>query len=200
MATRAPVAAAATPRPLLQQATYRSTAAGLTGAALAWLGAQLLTDLGAVINSYAILDLVTLALLGASVGVSLRAAAARRDAELPLEAATAGLIGALAAAAGGVIGLLIVAVGRFDRSGPGFLAARLLVWGMAAAAIGAGLALLTHSNDRARLRNTALGGLVGGLVGAALFSFPGPTQVWHLLGFLCLGAGVGYGAGRSRAR
>jgi len=189
--------------PLLQQPGYRSVAAGLTGAAFGWLAGQLLTDLGAVINSYVILDLATLALLGGSVGGLVRGVGAvppplRREGKLALEAALGGLIGALAATTGGLLGLLIVGAGRLDHSGSGFLIARLLVWGLAAASIGVGLALGAASRDRSRFRDGALGGLAGGLLGALLFSLPGPTQVWQLLGFLFLGAGVGYGAGRSR--
>ena len=178
----------------MTRASYFGGAAGMTGAAAAWIGSQWLTSLGPVISSYGALDLVMLALLGAGIGGLIGAGAASLRAEPMAKAAGFGLLrGAGGAAAGGLIAFLMSGVAGLDRSAAGFVVTRVVVWVLAGAGLGAAVAAPTAAAGRIQLGRASLGGAVGGLLGAALLAVPGPASVWQLVGFLMVGTLVGYG-------
>ena len=178
----------------MTRASYFGGAAGMTGAAAAWIGSQWLTSLGPVISSYGALDLVMLALLGAGIGGLIGAGAASLRAEPMAKAAGFGLLrGAGGAAAGGLIAFLMSGVAGLDRSAAGFVVTRVVVWVLAGAGLGAAVAAPTAAAGRIQLGRASLGGAVGGLLGAGLLAVPGPASVWQLVGFLMVGTLVGYG-------
>ena len=178
----------------LSRASYFGGAAGMTGAAVGWVGSQGLTSLGPVISSYGALDLVVLALLGAGIGGLVGAGSASLREEPVARSAGVGLLlGAGGAAAGGLIAFLVAGVAGLDRSAAGFLVTRALVWALAGGALGAAVAAPAAAGGRIRLGRSSLGGALGGLLGAGLLSAPGPSSVWQLIGFLMIGVLVGYG-------
>jgi hypothetical protein len=189
-----PVAASAPPAwRSLSTASYLGAASGLTGGAVGWAASQSLISLGRIINSYGPLDLVVLTLLGAGIGGMVGAATASlRDESRPRAIGLGLLRAAGGSAAGGLIAFLIVGIGGFDRSPTGFVAARVLVWVAAGAGMGAAMASGAAAGGRIRIGRAVAAGMMGGLLGAALLSVPGPAAVWQLVGFMVIGAFVGF--------
>ncbi len=186
-----------TAAPYVPRTTYLAVAAGLSGAAAAWLLSQLLIDLGRVIDSYRILDIVVLALLGAGVGGFLLGFGARRQGQrVIVEAAIGAAIGALAAAAGGAIGLAVARIPGLGSSREGFLVARVVLWGLVGGLLGWGLGTRHATLDKGRPVDGAMFGFLGGAVAALIFSLPGPTSIWQLVAFLLVGSAVGFGTSR----
>ncbi len=185
------------PAGFLPRTTYLGVAASLSGAAAAWLAAQLLTDLGPLVDSYRILDLLVLTLLGAGVGGFLLGfAALRQGRRVWPEVALGVVIGGLAAAAGGAIGLTLARIPGLNGSRAGFLVARVAMWGLVGGLLGWGLGSRFARLDKGRAFDGLLFGFLGGAVAALVYSLPGPTSIWQLLAFLLLGSAVGFGVSR----
>ncbi|MEZ4586582.1 MAG: hypothetical protein R2909_09310 [Gemmatimonadales bacterium] len=185
-------------RPFLPKGSYIGALAGFTGATLAWLLGSLFTDLGDVLVSYGALDLVVAGLLGASVGALVVGLAAVRRSEQAVGAAALGLaLGLVGAVLGALVGLFLAGIGGLANTRQGFILARLVVWGLTGGMTGALLGLAWWGRDRRRALDGLFFGLAAGVVGGLVFSLPGPTELWQLVGFGLLGAALGYGLGRS---
>lgn len=162
---------------------------GVAGALLAWGGASGLRDLGPVVSSYARLDLVVAVLLGALVVAFVLGGSALRVQRSPLPAACVGLLmGAMAGAVGGVLGTALS-----TAAGP-FLLRRALAWGALGACVAAAAALRWVRGDPRRLLEAAAVGTLAGAAAGAVFSIPGPGDVWQAMAFSLVGAACGFGA------
>jgi hypothetical protein len=149
-----------------------------------------------VIRTYLILDLVTLAILGAAIGgMLLGFAALRQSQSVASEAAIGVLLGGLAAPAG-LLGSVLTSIPGPPSSRLGFIAARLFVWVVAGSFLGALLASRFAALDRRRPLDGALFGAAAGAIAALIVSLSGPAQLWQLIAFMVLGLGVGYGSTR----
>jgi hypothetical protein len=178
---------------------YLGLAAGLTGAALAWLLLQFLDTLSRAIPGPGPLDLVAVGLLGLAIGGAVRLAMAHRREEPKLRATTLGAgAGAAGAAAAGVVGLVLVDVVRLGNGPTTFLLARALVWALASAGLALALAVPSLARHPAGAGRAGLAAGLAGLAAAGLVSLPLPGVVGHLVGFLLVGAVVGYVTGASR--
>ena len=181
-------------RSFLPKGSYIGTVAGLSGAAVGWLLSSLFTDLGTVLSSYGALDVTVATILGGVLGASiLGAAAARRTESVPLGLLLGAVLGGAGALGGCLIGLLLAGKLGWAGSRQGFIVARLLVWGLMGGLTGLALGLRWVARDRMRLLDGLLYGLGGGLIGGLLFSLPGPSDLWQMLGFALIGTGLGYG-------
>jgi hypothetical protein len=186
-------------RQVLPRGPYLGVVASLSGAALGWLAIQPLSDLGPFVTSYPVLDVVGLGLLGGSIGGFLLGFTAIRKGQRALVEAAGGVaVGTLAAVVGGVVGRMVAGLEFLGTSRQGYLVARLIIWGLTSGLLGGALAARFVAIDRSRPADGFGFGLFGGVVAGLIFSLPGPTRIWQLIGFLLVGLSVGFGASRIR--
>ncbi len=164
---------------------------GYAGGFAAWLASGVWTDTGALLSSYARLDLAMMALLGGVVGASVLAGSALRTRGSIALALGAGLIlgaaGAVASAAGAV--LLAGAV-----SLRGFVVLRVLGWSVAAALSSVLLSIQVTGLEARRSSESLAIGLLSGAVAGVVFGLPGPSELWQAVACLAWGTGVGIAA------
>jgi hypothetical protein len=175
----------------LPRGVLASLVVGYCAGLAAWLATGLRTDLTPLVPTYLRLDQLTLLVLGAIVGaLVLAAAAARRRGSVPL-ALFAGLV---LGAVGALIGGSMVLVGPGATSLRGFVIARVIGWGLAAAFASLLLACYGNRVTPMRLLESFALGLFGGAVAGVIFALPGPSELWQAAAFAVLGAGVGVAA------
>lgn len=183
------------PRPVrvrrFTRGAYASILTGAAGGLLAWGVSASIRDLGTVVSTYARLDLLVAALLGASAGAFILAGAARRRQDPAGRAALAGLaLGAAGGALGAAAGLAVASV--FPDGGAGFRLGRMAAWALLGASASAAIAL---AGPRRGVLEAAAWGTAGGALGGLAFSLSGPGDFWQALGFALTGAACGAGAG-----
>lgn len=164
---------------------------GWIGGAIAWGVASGWTDLSPRVGSYARLDQFTALLLGVCVGALVLALRARHRREPILPALIAGvLIGGCAALVGCTLGLLIPE----NETPRAFTIARIVTWAFMAGSVAVGLAQYSRVHSAKTSLQSLLIGLGGGAVAAALYSMPGPAELWWPVACTVCGAVIGFGA------
>jgi hypothetical protein len=194
------VAAPARARGLaLPRGAYAAPLTGFAGGLLAWTAILPLRDLNRLISTYARLDLLAGAVLGAAVCACVLGGDARRRDERAAAGAAAGLLlGALGGAAGAGLGWWAA---DFLRHGATpYLVQRCVAWLLLGAGIGAAGGALWWAAEPRRMLDGGVHGAVAGVVGGALFSLGGPADFWQALAFGVVGAGVGTGVCASALR
>lgn len=165
--------------------------AGWIGAAFAWLLCSSFTDLSSLMSSYARLDQLVALCLGASTGACVLALRARHRREPVLAAFGAGaLLGGVAALLGATIGLVL----RLGDSPLAFVLQRVGTWALMSAAMAAALACYTRSPRALAIAESAMIGVIGGVTAGAIFTLPGPAEVWWPIAMTLAGAAVGFAA------
>ncbi len=98
---------------------------------------------------------------------------------------------------GGVAGLVGASIGLRLRVGDtptGFVIERLATWGLVAGAIAGALSTYTRTRRVAFSVESSILGLLGGITAGALFSLPGPSEIWLPLALTWCGAAIGFAA------
>jgi len=175
----------------LPATAFGGLVAGALGGALAWAIASGWADLSPYIASYARLDQVMSLTLAASVGALVLTARARFRREALLPAMGAGLLlGGVGALVGCTLALFLP-VGGTSRM---FALMRILTWSLIAGFAAVALA------QYARLRRVAVTlevlsvGLCGGAIAGAMYSLPGPAELWWPAACTVCGAAIGLAA------
>jgi hypothetical protein len=169
-----------------------SSVFGYVGALLAWIIVGFWTDTSSILSSYARIDQLTMALLGATIGAAVLGGIALRTRGVVAAGLAAGLLLGAIAGVGGATIALALPLGTTIRA---FLLVRLAGWAAAGLLAAALLACYPRPFNARRVGESALLGLLAGAIGGALFALPGPSEVWQGLAFLVLGAGVGLAVG-----
>jgi hypothetical protein len=159
------------------------------GGALAWVITATWTDASALRSTSARLDILVAMTLGACTGALVLLARARHRRDPLLPALGRGLV------LGGVPAMLAAALTVWlgaTTSAIGFVAARVLVWACVAALSAGGLAWVAPARARTVFVETLLLGALGGAVGGAMASLPGPTELWLPLAMAWTGAAIGF--------
>ncbi len=177
----------------------RSLPHGATAAAVfGWIGAGIAaaigsrwTDISPIVSTFARLDQLQMLLTGACVGALVLVGRALHRRE---SAIAATLAGALLGASGALIGATLawsLPIGSSPRS---FLFTRFAGWAVAAALTSVTLSLWSRSLSFKRIGETAVLGAIGGITAGAVFSMPGPSELWLPIATTIFGATVGFAA------
>jgi hypothetical protein len=178
---------------------YAAILTGMAGGLLGWGASTWVRDLGGLVSTYARLDLLVAAILGAGIGVLVLGGAARRRQERALPAALLGvLLGAIGGGGGAALGL--AASSLVAEGTEGFRAGRLVAWAVLGAVLAAALALATPRRGVRAVVEAAAWGTLGGIAGGVAFSLPGPGDFWQALAFALVGAAAGGGVGWPQVR
>lgn len=176
----------------LSKAGYASVVLGASAGLVAWLVGLLLSDISALPLSYAALDVILALMFGASVGGAITAFEAYRRFRPVLGS---GLMGMLAGAVGGILGAgAALSLKELAGSGAAYgtlFTLRMVAWMLVVSGTGLTLTLL-ESRNAARLGVTALATIGGGVFGAIVYNFPGPTMLWQGVALLTGGAAIGF--------
>lgn len=141
--------------------------------------------------TYGRLDQLVALLLGASCGACILAGRARHRRDPVLPAAGAGIL------LGGVAGLAGTSVGLRLHAGVtpvGFVIERLATWGLMAGLVAAALSTFARTRRLAANSESFLLGVLGGVTAGALFSLPGPSEVWLPIAMTWCGGAMGFAA------
>lgn len=165
--------------------------AGWIGGALSWMIASGWRDLSSLISSYARLDQLVALLSGAVIGACVLGLRAQHRREPIVPALGAGaLLGGVAATLGTTLGLVL----RGSDTPVGFVMQRIATWALMSGAAAMALSGFTRTR-RWRSSTEALAiGLVGGATAGALFSLPGPSEMWLPFAMTWCGATIGFAA------
>jgi Mg-chelatase subunit ChlD len=165
--------------------------AGFVGALIAWMIIGSFTDLGDAIDDYTQLDGVAALLFGACVGgFALAADALRSTRNVPLWAAMGVGLGAVGGALGALASAPIGSVAAGSVAPAASVAARVTAWTLLGGALGASLGIAFVRRDPRRVVDGLLFGFGGGAVGGLVYCFPGPSDLWQLIGFVVIGSVV----------
>ena len=164
---------------------------GWIGGALAWAITSGWTDTTWLLSSYARLDQYVALTIGACTGACILAMRARHRREPIWPAVGAGvLLGGVAALLGATVGLWVPA-----RDTPaGFVFARMTTWALMAALASTALSTFTRVRRIPSLAMSAVLGALGGAIAGALFSLPGPSDVWLPTAMTWCGTAIGFAA------
>jgi hypothetical protein len=165
--------------------------AGWIGGALAWFVTSAWTDLSSVISSYTRLDQFAALVLGAFVGGLVLTVRARHRREPLLPAARAGLLlGGVSALLGATVSLL------FDgaTSSEVFVVQRVLTWALLSGSAAAALATYTRPRRTPCIVESGILGLIGGATAGAMYSLPGPAEIWLPVAMTWSGGAIGFAA------
>jgi Mg-chelatase subunit ChlD len=196
-----PAPAKAPPRPpeppvtrFLAKGGMVAALAGFVGALVAWVIVGSFTDLGDVIDDYTQLDGVTALLFGACVGgCALAADALRSTRNVALWAAMGVGLGVVGGAAGALASAPVGSVVAGSVAPVAFVAGRIAAWTLLGGALGAALGVAFVRRDARRVVDGLLFGLAGGALGGLVYCFPGPSDLWQLVGFVVTGSIVAAG-------
>jgi len=162
---------------------------GFAGGTLAWVITSAWTDASALMSSNVRADLLAAAVFGLCTGalVSLGRARHRRE---PLSSAFAAgaLIGALSASLGTALSDW---TGQVDGA-VAFVFARIVTWATIAACMASGLAFMASARSRQRVIESIALGALGGAIGGAVATLPGPTELWSAIAMAWTGAAIGF--------
>lgn len=162
--------------------------AGWIGGAVAWGISSGWTDATPYLRSNGRLDQLVAMLLGAASGALVLMARARhrRDSLMPALAAGA-LLGGIPALIGATILLWLPSADTAGR----FVLMRVLAWALSTSFAAAALSRFTRTPAmRISLESLALGAL-GGAIGGAIYSLPGPAELWLPVAMAWTGAAIG---------
>ena len=165
--------------------------AGWIGGALSWMVTSGWRDLSSLTPSYARLDQLVALLTGVVIGACVLGLRARQRREPTMVALAAGaLLGGMAASLGATLGLML----RGSDTPVGFVMQRIATWALMSGAAALALSSFTRARRwRCGLEALAIG-LVGGATAGALFSLPGPSEIWLPFAMTWYGATLGVAA------
>lgn len=148
-------------------------------------------DLSSLISSYARLDQLVAMLSGAVIGACVLGLRAQHRREPITAALSAGaLLGGVAASIGATLGLVV----RGSDTPVGFVMQRIATWALMTGAAALALSAFTRARRWRASVEALVIGLVGGASAGALFSLPGPSEMWLPFAMTWCGAMIGFSA------
>lgn len=179
----------------LKQTIYFMALVGAIAGLTTWAVQSWIADLTVGLNQ-AEFNIIVTTLMGASIGGLTVWFADRWSAErIVIQWVAAGLVlGAVAGFVGGLLYLpILFGVIRGNPSGLGSSLGRPLTWLIAGGLIGLVTGLRWFGVNRLRSVHALVGGLAGGAVGGALFTFLGSDEIFQALAFMISGMGITLG-------
>ncbi len=175
----------------IPRSAIAAAAFGLVGGSLAWMITSAQTDASTIISNGARADLVAACVLGLCTGALVLLGRARHRREGLWNAiATGAIVGGASALVGAT---LTNWIGQSD-SATTFAIARMVACASIAACTSAGLSLIAAARSRTLALESAAIGALGGAVGGAVATLPGPTELWSALAMAWTGATIGFAA------
>lgn len=175
-------------RARLPRGVMASALLGYAGAFIAWLVAGRVHDLGGALSSYARLDQLAVALLGALAGAAILGGGAIRMARSVVLGVGAGL---LLGAAGALVGASAVILLAHPASPAAYVLTRLGAWALAGAFAAVLLAMAAPPLAWKRVAESAALGLITGALSGVIIGLPGPSPLWQAAAWLLFGLALG---------
>lgn len=164
---------------------------GWIGGALAWAVTSGWTDMSPLLSSYDRIDQLVALTIGACTGACVLTVRARHRREPLLPALGAALLlGGVAALVGATTGLAL----RGSESSTGFVIERMATWGLLAACAAAALSCYSRTRTLLSSAESFVLGALGGAIAGAMFSLPGPAELWLPLAMAWCGSTIGFAA------
>ncbi|MEP6831805.1 MAG: hypothetical protein ABJB74_00365 [Gemmatimonas sp.] len=162
--------------------------AGWVGGAVAWAIANRWSDLSPQVASYARADQLMSLTLSACVGALVLVARARFRREALVPAMCAGM---LLGGVGALVGCTLALFLPDGSTGQMFAVVRMLTWSLMAGFASVALAQYTRLHRIGVSIEVLLIGLCGGAVAGAMYSLPGPGELWWPAACTVCGAAIG---------
>ena len=162
--------------------------AGWIGGAVAWSISSGWADATPYLRTNGRLDQLVALLLGATAGALVLVARARHRRDSLAPALGAGvLLGGIPALVGATLGVWLLSADTAGR----FVLIRMIAWALSTSFAAMGLSRFTRTpTTRITLESLALGAL-GGAIGGAMYSLPGPAELWLPVAMAWTGATIG---------
>ena len=170
------------------QSVTAAAIAGWIGGSVAWGISSGWLDATPYLRTNGRLDQLVALVLGATAGSLVLVARARHRRESLAPALAAGaLLGGIPALIGATMCVWLPSADTAGR----FVLVRMIAWALTTAFAASGLSRFTRTpTTRITLESLALGAL-GGAIGGALYSLPGPSELWSPLAMAWSGAAIG---------